>query len=374
MNTKTKGRKLRFFITGGGTGGHIYPAVAIANSLREEGHEIFYVGNPNNLENEISKKENFTFLDVDISGMPRRMGLKLFRWCLKLFIATLKSINYILKYRPDMVVGTGGYVSAPALFASILTRTPFAVHDCDAMPGIVTRTVAPHAKLVSVAFESSKKFIKSKNIIFNGNPIRNDFSLYTKQSARKKLGLKDKLTIIVMGGSQGAKTINRGIIHMLQDLLEEFDIQVIHQTGKKNYEAAIEELEKVFPQYTENKNYIVRPYFDDMFIGLIASDIAVSRAGSLSISEICASNLASILVPYPYAAADHQRKNAREMEKQNASIYLEDRDCNSAELYKWLRNLIKNNAELTQLQHNAQSLAKPFATREIHQELVDCII
>lgn len=360
----------RFFITGGGTGGHIYPAVAIANSLKERGAEVFYVGNPDNLENEIAQKEGFDFLPVSISGMPRQFGFKLFNWCWKLLSATLKSIQYIIKYKPDMVFGTGGYVSAPALFAAIFTHTPFAVHDCDVMPGIVTRTVAPYAKFVSVAFEASKKHLKSKNIIVNGNPIRTDFSRYDKTSARQKLSLQDKTTIIVMGGSQGAKTINKAVIMLIEDLMNEFDIQVIHQTGKKNYETAITELEKIYPSYKENPDYLIQPYFDEMFVALKASDIAISRAGSLSISEICVSELASVLIPYPYAAADHQRKNAKEMERQNASIYLEDRDCNSVTLYKNLKNLIENSYELKELQTNAAALAKPDATEKITEELL----
>lgn len=371
-------RKKKFFITGGGTGGHIYPAIAIANALKninkgDDGHEIFYVGNPKNLEKDIAEKEGFKFLNVNISGMPRTMSLSLIGWCFQLFLATLKSVFYILKYRPDAVFGTGGYVSAPALFAAILTRTSFAIHDCDAVPGVVSKTVAPFAKLVSVAFESSKGLIKSNKVIFNGNPIRTDFSKYTKESAREKLGLQNKLTILVMGGSQGAKTINTALIKSLSELLSIFDVQIVHQTGRKNYEKAITLLDEVFPDYKTNKNYIVKPYFDEMYVPLIASDIAISRAGSLSISEICVAGSASVLVPYPYAAADHQRKNAREMEHQNAAVYLEDDECNSINLFEHLRFLIENPQELEQLQANAKNLSKPNATALITDEILELL-
>ncbi len=364
------------FVTGGGTGGHIYPALAIAKALRDKGCEIFYVGNPKNLEKEIFTKEGFPFLNVDISGMPRKAGFSILGWGLKLIFSIIKSIHYILKYKPDAVFGTGGYVSAPALFASIVTNTPFAIHDCDSVPGVVSKTVAPYAKFVSVAFESSKEYLKTKNIILNGNPIRTEFSTYNKQSAREKIGVQDKLTILVMGGSQGAKTLNNALVHSLPELFcdanpdAKFDVQIIHQTGKKNFDETIAELEKNYPGYKNNKNYIVQPYFDEMYLPLIASDIVVSRAGSLSISEICAAGTASILVPFPYAAADHQRKNAKEMERKKASLYLEDADCNAENLFNHLKKLIENTQELEQLQNSAKACAKLNATENICNELL----
>jgi UDP-N-acetylglucosamine--N-acetylmuramyl-(pentapeptide) pyrophosphoryl-undecaprenol N-acetylglucosamine transferase len=367
-----KGKK-RFFITGGGTGGHIYPAVAVAKSLKDDdcGHEIFYVGNPKNIEKEIAEKEGFKFLSINISGMPRKVKLGSVLWGWKLAVATLKSVFYILKYRPNVVFGTGGYVSAPALFAAILTNTPFAIHDCDSEPGIVSKTVAPFAKFVSVAFESAQKFLKSQKILLNGNPIRGDFLRYDRKTARKKLGLQDKLTILVAGGSQGAKTINSALVNSLGEIFSTFDVQIIHQSGKKNYDDVIAELEEVWPDYKTNKNYILRPYFDEMFLALPASDIAVSRAGSLSISEICASGAASVLVPFPYAAADHQRKNARDMERRKASIYLEDSQCNSINLFEHLKYLIENPEELKQLQASAKTCARPHATDVIHSKLLE---
>lgn len=361
------------FITGGGTGGHIYPAIAVANALRDAGCKIFYIGNPNNLEKEIAQKENFDFLEVEISGMPRRANFGVFKWIWKLITSTTKAVSYILKYHPDMVFGTGGYVSAPALFASVLTRTPFATHDCDAVPGIVSKTVAPFAKFVSLAFESSKNCVNTKKAICFGNPIRKEFSEFDKTAARAELNLLNKPTLLIMGGSQGAKTLNKAIIYTLEDLFKEFDIQVIHQTGRRNFDETVEMLEKIYPSYKENNNYIIRPYFDRMFTSLIASDIAFARAGSLSISELCSAGAASVLVPYPYAAADHQRQNAREMEQKHAAIYLEDRDCNSANLYKILRDLFNNPAEIALLQNNANKLAKPDAAMKIRDEILNII-
>lgn len=363
-------KKYNFFITGGGTGGHIYPAVAIADELCEKGENIYYIGNPDNLEYEIVNQKGFKFLPVKVHGMPRSAGFGLVKWCVELSFAIMKSCFYILKYKPDSVFGTGGYVSAPALIAAKILKVPYMMHDCDAKPGLVTRKLAPWASAVSLAFECAKAEINNKNCLITGNPIRKNFKILTKTDAREALGLKNKTTICVMGGSQGARTINDAAVDILAKLSKEFDIQIIFQTGKKNFERVIEQLIKVYPEYESDANLIVRPYFEDMVTVLKASDIAVSRSGSLSLSELSASGIASILVPYPHAAADHQRKNARYMEEQGASIYLEDDDVNAGSLYEILSELIQNPDKLSELQKNALSLAKFDASEQICEKLI----
>lgn len=370
MSTRSKDKCI-YFVTGGGTGGHIYPAMAVAAALREQNdtEQIYYVGNPENLEKSIAENAGYTFLDVNVSGMPRKISIKLIKWTFNLFFSSLKSVYYILKYKPQLVFGTGGYVSAPALFAAVFTHTPFVIHDCDVCPGIVSRIFAPYAKSVSLAFEGASKLVKSKNIFCNGNPVRREFLQINKQEARRQLNIDNKFTVVVTGGSQGAKQINSAVVKSLKTLFDKYDIQILHQTGKKNFEDVIKELEMEYPEYKDNKNYIVRPYFDDMYIPLLASDAAICRSGSLSLSEICVSGLASILVPYPYAAADHQRKNAKEMEKLGASVYLEDSDCNEENVVRLLGELITNTEKLILLQNNAKKLAKPHATENIIKEI-----
>ncbi len=364
-------KKYNFFITGGGTGGHIYPAVAIADELCEKGENIYYIGNPDNLEYEIVNQKGFKFLPVKVHGMPRSAGFGLVKWCVELSFAIMKSCFYILKYKPDAVFGTGGYVSAPALIAAKILKVPYMMHDCDAKPGLVTRKLAPRASAVSLAFECAKSEIQNPNCLINGNPIRKTFKTISKEEARKNLGLSNKTTLCIMGGSQGARTINDASVDILKKLSKEFDLQIIFQTGKKNFERVIEQLIKIYPEYECDSNLIVRPYFEDMVTVLKASDIAVSRAGSLSISEICASGAASILVPYPHAAADHQRKNARYMEEKGASMYLEDEVVNADTLLEMILELVQNSKKLSLLQTNALALAKYDAADVICDRLLE---
>lgn len=364
-------KKYTYFITGGGTGGHIYPAIAVCDELKKdpETKEIYYVGNPNNLEFEITKKLGYKFLGVNVSGMPRKFGFKSIIWFFELQFAILKSLYYTKKYKPDAIFGTGGYVSAPALFAGGLEGVPFMIHDSDAQPGIVSKYIAPNAKCVSLAFEGSKKFINSDNIHINGNPIREEFKTLTKKEAREKLGLQDKLTLCIMGGSQGAKSINEAAVEILKNLSSDYDLQIIFQTGKRNYDKTFFKLKEIYPEFEKDKNIILKPYFDNMATILKASDIAISRAGSLSLSELCACGIASILIPYPHAAADHQRKNAQYMVEKRAALYLEDADTTKDTLLIAVEQLLDNKEKLETIQNNALQLAKLNATQNITSQL-----
>src|SRR5574344_667998 len=368
-------KKNTYFITGGGTGGHIYPAVAVCDALKKDSStkKIFYVGNPDNLEFDIVKKKGYDFLPVKVSAMPRKLNLftpfAFLKWGLELELANWKALVYIYKYKPDVVLGTGGYVSAPMIFAAKLAKIPYMIHDCDAKPGIVSRFVSDGAEMISLTFEEAKQFIKSKKCVVNGNPIREEFKTLSQHEARQNLGLKNKRTICVMGGSQGAKTINNALIGNLEVLSHKYDTQVIFQTGKKNYEKVIAQIEKVYPDYKNDKNIKVEPYFDNMFEVLKASDIAISRAGSLSLSEICAAGLASVLIPYPYAASDHQRKNARVMEQNGASFYLEDSETNPDTILQTLSAFLHDENKLKMMQEKALSLAKFDATENIVEQL-----
>lgn len=365
MNKKT------YFITGGGTGGHIYPAVAVADELliKETTNKIYYVGNPNNLESSIVKDKNYEFLPVISSGMPRKISFELVKWTCRLIVGWLKCCGYIKKYKPDIIFGTGGYVSAPVLLAGMTMKIPFVMHDCDANPGLVTRKLSPYAKSISIAFDAAKDKLNNPNCYLNGNPIRKEFFTLTKKEARARLGLENKLTICIMGGSQGAKTINNAAVGILKELSQSYNLQVIFQTGKRNYDEVVEQLKQVYPEFEEDRNIIIKPYFEDMVTVLKSCDIAVARAGSLSISEICASSAAPIFIPYPYAAADHQRKNAKCMVENNAGLYLEDSETTPETLLEKIKYLLENPNKLNNIQNACSNLAKFDGVEKIVQQL-----
>ena len=357
-----------YFVTGGGTGGHIYPAMAVADELSKE-NKVYYVGNKRNMELELATKKGYKFLHVGVSGMPRKLNPKFFYWVLRLIRAVLFSIRYIKKYKPNAVFATGGYVSAPMIFACILTKTPYMMHDCDAMPGLVTRRLCKHAKYVSLAFSKAKKYIPNRHVIVSGNPIREDFATMTREQALENMGLKNKLTLTVMGGSQGAKSINNTVVELLKEFSQDLNLQIIFQTGKKNYDELVEKLKLVYPAWEQDSNIVLKPYFSDMISVLKSSDIVVSRAGSLSLSEICASGAAPILVPYPHAAANHQRINAKNLLESGACIYVEDSDLEPNKLREIVHTLVNNPMKVNYLKQNSSYLAKYDATKQIVEKL-----
>ena len=363
----------RYFVTGGGTGGHIYPALAVADALTESGAKVYYVGNKRNMEFELASKKGYKFLHVSVKGMPRGLTPKFFWWGVKLVKAIIRSVRYIQKYKPNAVFATGGYVSAPMIFACRITKTPYMMHDCDAMPGLVTRKLSRRAKYVSLAFDKAKKYIPNRNAIVTGNPIREQFKTLSKNSAKAEMGLEEnKITLAIMGGSQGAKSVNNTVVELIKEFSQELNMQVIFQTGKKNYEEVTERLKQFYPNWEQDSNLVIKPYFDNMIAVLKSSDIVISRAGSLSLSEICASGVAPILVPYPYAAANHQRINAKSLLENGACIYIEDKDLEPNTLRETIVELLNNPVKMNYLKQNSSYLAKYDAARQI-AELVQSI-
>jgi len=368
-NNNSKKEKI-YFITGGGTGGHIYPAVSVIDALISSGVDnknIYYLGNKKNLEYEIAAKNGYNFLSYSAKGMPRRFSLEFISWMFGLFVSCLKALTYVIKYRPNIIFATGGYVCAPILFCALFLRIPYVLHDCDIQPGIVTRFFAPNAKSVSLAFEGAIKFIKSKNIFVNGNPVRKEFKTISKKQAREELSLKDAFTILIMGGSLGAKTINDSSFKILKEYANKEGIEILWQTGKKNFDEVTKKVLNEFQELPDN--LVLQPYFEKMYLALLSSDLVISRAGSLSLSEICAASLPAILIPYPYAAANHQKKNAQSFKDNNMALMMEDKDCNNESLFELTDKLMNDKKMLSDLAYNAYKSAKTDAASKIIEQI-----
>ena len=366
---KNKTNKKIYFITGGKTGGHIYPALSIALKLCEdENNKVFYVGNKKNLEYELVQKyPQIEFLSIDFEGMPRKISLKLFLWGFKLISSSFTSIYYILKYKPDAMLGTGGFITFPVLFAGYILNKPIMIHDCDTVPGLVSRVISRFAKKISINFEEAKKYLKCKNIKVNGNPIRNEFFL--ENNINKDYN-SECINILVMGGSQGAMKINETAICVLEKLINEgYNINVVVQTGVKNYEKALKLLKN-----KNNSKITLKPYLDEIWNELKNAHLAIARSGSLSLSEICATSTPSILIPYPYAAANHQEKNAMELEKTKCSICICERELNCDVLKKVIVDLINNRKKLNEMSKNTYIFSKPNALNDIVEDLTGMVI
>lgn len=363
-------KKLKIVLTGGGTGGHIYPAIAVGRELltRDDIEKIYYIGNPEKLEKTITEEEDFEFLPIKVSGMPKKKDTTLIKWFFELALAVTKCMGYFKKIKPDCVMGTGGYVSGPALIAAKFLKIPYMLHDSDAVPGIVSQKMSAGANIMNVSFDVAKNYLKAKNIEVNGNPLRSEFNALDKKKSLQELGLvEDKFTILVMGGSQGAKSINSAISACALDLIEEFDIQIIHQTGAKNYE---EYMDGISAELRNQPAYFVKAYIENMPLYLACADLVVARSGSLSLSEFNLAGLPAILIPYPHAANNHQYHNAKALEDVGASICLEDKLCDGDNLREIISNLINDKNRLSMMKVANLKLAKPNATKRISDLLI----
>lgn len=362
----------RIALTGGGTGGHLYPGLAIAEALRQRDdiQGLLYFGDARRIDAEKVPAMGLPFVGLTVSGLPRSKNIgELLAWAWELSLATGHAMREFIRFKPHALLATGGYVSAPAALAAWLLRVPFLLHEPDAHPGLVNQLLSPMASQVTAAFEAASHRIKNKKITVTGNPIRLNFGSYSKAKALAKLGLDwspSKKVLLVLGGSLGARSLNTCLADALVTLTESYGLGVIHQTGPKLYDETLEKLGSL--RY--HSDYKVRPFFEDMAAVWAAGDLVVCRAGSLTLSEVTVAGLPSILVPYPHAAANHQWHNAKAMEAQGAAFTLDDSQCQPNQLLPLIENLL-NDAELyTHMSEKAKALGKADATQAVEALLM----
>ncbi|MBY0403682.1 MAG: undecaprenyldiphospho-muramoylpentapeptide beta-N-acetylglucosaminyltransferase [Cyanobacteria bacterium] len=377
---KNPSHPLKIVLTGGGTGGHIYPALAVGEALLKEPSvgEVHYIGNDISIERDIVPQHGLPFHSIHFHGMPRKIGFQWVQWLFELNKAIHEAKKILKAIGPDAVFGTGGYVSAPVLMAASQLKIPYGVHEPDAFPGLVNRTMAKGAAFTTSAFSETQKRLQTKAFFHTGNPLRgNILNLWgdhriSKQEALGQLGLAwdfQKPVLIVLGGSQGARTLNKAIVEALPTLLNELNFQVIHQTGAKLFEETWQNLPEGLK---EDTRYCIRPYYEEMWLNLAVSDIALCRSGSLTLSEMYLAGLPTVLVPYPFAAANHQLKNAEASAQAGASVLIEDSACNAETIIKTLQGLFSpsQGERLHQMKACALKLAHPEATETLVQKIL----
>ncbi len=379
--TETRSQGIRVVVTGGGTGGHIYPALAVAAHLIADPAvaAVHYVGKTTGLEKELAEAAGLPFSGVCFTGMPRTRSFQwpfhFMGWLLQLIQATWTARAHLRRIAPQVVFGTGGYVSAPILLAAAIERIPYAVHESDAQPGLANRLMARGARLITTSFAEGAVHLQAasrQQVLVTGNPIRGDIGQLDKKDALAVLDLNwptDRLVLLVAGGSQGARRINETLAQVLPVLLNDWGLGVIHLTGRALYEETLARLDAVDPSLRSHPAYCVRPYETAMAALLAAADIAVCRAGSLSLSEMMASGTPTVLIPYPFAAADHQRKNALAAVRGGASVLLNDADCTLAALLDALHPLVQDGEHRESMRQAALALGRPHATETIAQAL-----
>lgn len=349
----------KFIISGGGTGGHIYPAIAIANEIKRQipDAEILFVGAKNRMEMQKVPQAGFPIEGLNISGIQRKLSLENLKFPLKLIGSLWKARQIIKNFRPDVVIGTGGYASAPTLKMAQWLGVPTVIQEQNSLAGITNKWISKKAKKICVAYENMDKFFPKEAIILTGNPVRADLLQISdkKDGIYSFFGLNPKKkTLLVLGGSLGARKINQ-LIKKNLPFFEKIGVQVLWQCGKFYFE----EYKKF-----ENQNVKVLAFIDRMDLAYAVSDVMISRAGASSVSELCVVGKPVIFIPSPNVAEDHQTKNAQAIANKNSAILLKENELDT-NFEKVFSDLIQNENQQKSLSENIKKLAKPNATKEI---------
>jgi len=362
-------QKLKFIVSGGGTGGHIFPAVAIADALRKKHPdcEILFIGAKDRMEMEKVPKAGYPIEGLWISGIQRKLTVENLLFPIKLLSSLLKASKILKRFKPNAVIGVGGYASAAVLRVAVSKRIPALIQEQNSFPGITNKWLAPKVNKICVAYTGMEKFFPKEKLIITGNPVRQEMVNITgkKEEALRFFDLKEGVPVLLItGGSLGARSVNQNIAKGLQQL-KDAGIQVLWQTGKPFYQEAIA-LSKEFD------NVFVHEFIYKMDFAYAVADIVVARAGAITVSELCLVKKPAILVPFPYASEDHQTKNAMALVDKNAAIHIADSEA-SERLVSSIIDLMNDKEKRVLLIENIAQLAMTNAADTIADEILNMI-
>lgn len=358
---------MKYILSGGGTGGHIYPALAIGEEIKKQDKEakILYVGKKDSLEEELAKKYGFDFQGIDISGLPRK---KINKDTVITFFNLMKGLKECTKildnFKPDIVIGTGGYVCAPIVFKAQQKKIKTAIQEQNAYPGKTNKVLAKKADYVFINFMEAKKYLNNDNIIFTGNPIREVFSHLDRQKSRDALNIKiDEKFVFSFGGSGGQESTNDAILEILNKN-EKLPFKLTHVTGRDHYDYFMGKLGEV-PENVE-----ILDYTHKVYDYLSSADLVIASSSAMTLAEISAIGIASILIPKAYTAGNHQYYNAMSYSNMGASSVIEEENLNGDSLLKEIEKILNKDEDRKLMADNSKKLASPDAVSKIVEILL----
>lgn len=361
-------KKIKIIISGGGTGGHIFPALAIAEELKNRFNDIdiLFVGANDRMEMVKIPEAGFKIIGLPIYGLQRKFSLRNIILPLYIIISLIKSLFILLKFKPNVVVGVGGYASVPVVFIAQILRIPTVIQEQNSLPGLANRFIGKRATAICVAYEGLEKYFPKDKIKLTGNPIRKKIINLAnlKISAYTKFNIDTShRVILILGGSLGAKTINNSVFNYIEYIENQNNLKIIWQTGKIYYDEIIEKLKN-----KNTKNILVFPFINEIEYAYAIADVIISRAGAIALSELCVVGKPIILVPSPNVTDDHQTKNALYLANKNAAIVVNDNEAITKLIPEAIQLLNDENKKIT-LSNNILKLAKPNATELIIEEI-----
>ncbi|GAQ25499.1 undecaprenyldiphospho-muramoylpentapeptide beta-N-acetylglucosaminyltransferase [Tepidanaerobacter syntrophicus] len=362
----------KFIFAGGGTGGHIYPAIAIASGLKRKypDSDILFIGTGKQLEKDIVEEAGFPLKIIHAKGFERKLSIDTLRSLHQLILGAADSIKILKEEKPDLVIGTGGYTAGPVVFFASLMGIPCAIHEQNVIPGVTNKILSQFAKKIFISFPESANYFPKNKVILAGNPVRPEITKGTRREALEKFGLSPNMpTVLSFGGSQGAMSLNNAIYYVIKTLIKSKEFQLIHVTGKNNYSKIMQSLMDDKIDLGSASHIVIKPYINDMENAYAAADLIISRAGALTIAELSACGKPAILIPLPSAANRHQDFNAALMEKNGAAIVIYEKDLTGEKLYKSICNIIFDKECLLKMSASSKKLARNNALDTILQEI-----
>jgi len=361
----------RVMISGGGTGGHIFPAISIGQALKVLLNDvsILFVGAKGKMEMQKVPEAGFEIIGLDISGIQRSLSIKNLMFPIRLIKSIFQSLKLIKEFQPDVVVGVGGYASGPLLYAASLKKIPTLIQEQNSYAGLTNKWLSGKANTICVAYQNMEKYFPAQKLRITGNPVRSDLlsSYTTRKEALQHFELNPEFkTILIIGGSLGARSINEAVLVSLEYWLN-LDFQIIWQTGGFYYEEMHRRTSDI-----QDQKLIILPFIREMGNAYSTADIVISRSGALSLAEFMVLGIASILIPSPNVAEDHQTKNAQAMVDQNAAILLPD-EMAKEKLKVTAEQLLKDTNKIEELRENIKKMAHPNAAKEIATEVIKLI-
>ena len=363
---------MHILFAGGGTAGHINPALAVAGYIKEKEPDakISYIGTPNKLEAKLVPAAGYDFYTIEVAGLQRKLTVKnVFRnidAVCKMFTASAKARRILKQLKPDVVVGTGGYVSGPVLREAVKLGFKTAIHEQNAFPGITTKALAPNVDAVMLAMGEAKKHLKLKDEpIITGNPVRRELMKMSRDKARKKLGIEDEKPLILsFGGSLGARPINEAVTGLVSALIGSGKYYHIHGAGKAGFPVMSENLKNECGELASEID--VREYIDNMDVCMAVADIVICRAGAITLSELTVCKKPSVLIPSPYVAENHQYHNAMTLKNAGAAELIEEKDLSSESLCKTVFELLADGDKLEAMRTAAGNVAIDDSNERIY--------
>ncbi len=360
----------RVLIAAGGTGGHVFPAIAIADALKEERPEvrILFVGTNNHMEWHAVPKAGYDIKGIWISGFHRRLTFKNLLFPIKLSVSIAQSFKLVGKFNPDVVVSCGGYVAGPVGWVAAKRGIPLVIQEQNSFPGVTNRLLAKNAEVIFTAFEDADRHFPAEKTKIAGNPTRSELTEADPQAGYEAFEFDPKKkTLLVLGGSGGARSINEAIAHNVTELHNELNLQIIWQCGKRYYDKYRNEI-----ALDQLPNLSLKDFLTNMDEAYAVADLVISRAGALSCSELALTGTPSILVPSPNVAGDHQTKNAQSMVDEGAAELVKDIELKNT-VTSLVNKLIHDQKRLESMQEAALKLARPDAANEIANEILELI-